>query len=281
MARIKNFHLIIQKLAYFLLLIILSFCVFVYVPIGYTIRLFNYKLSITISTFFTYLFWKINDKIFKLTFTVECKNILKKDKNYFVISNHTSASDFMAVNTIFDKIQTMKNNKYLLKSDLKWIIGFYQLMNLVGSIPVSRNYMQDEKKIKKNITKLTKYKIPANIILYPEGSRLDAKSLKRSHEFSKSRNLQMFDYVLYPRFRGFKLICDCLKDSHIDYVVDLTIVHLNKVPAFWQILFTNFTGKIKIDIEIFNVKEIENYREWLLERFVHKNDLIAKIKNSI
>lgn len=281
MTIIRSYLIVFQKLTYFFLLILVSICIFVYIPIGYLIRLFNLRFSIQISTFFIYIFWEINDKIFKLTFKIECKNLLKNNTNYFVISNHTSASDFMVVNYLFNKRQTMKNNKYLLKSELKCIIGFYQLMKLVGAIPVSRNYAQDEKKIKKNIMELTKYKIPANIILYPEGSRYNEETLKKSHNYIKSKNLQMLDYVLYPRFRGFELICDCLIDSDIKYVVDLTIVHLNKVPAFWEILFTNFTGMIKIDMEIIDVSEVKNYREWLLERFVRKNILISKVKNNI
>lgn len=267
--------IILQKLFYFqIVILILCLCV-IYIPIGYLINLFSCKLSVKITTFFSYSLCSVLDKIYTLTFELDGRNILNDNEYYLVVSNHLGASDFMLLSNLFKTKRTMKDLKYLIKSELKYFPVFYQMVDLLKFIAIDRNLSKDEKNISIRLNEIIDYKIPANIVIYPEGSRLTEKTLKSSQEFCKSKNYPEFTHVLCPRFGGFVLLCDTLKNSHIKKVADITFTNLNgSTPPLWKIFFTSVTGKICYDIKIHSLDEIKDSKKWLLKSFEYKNSFI-------
>lgn len=239
----------------------------------------NSRLSVRISTLFSYMLWSVFDRIFRLTFDLEGENCMKDDEYYLVVSNHMGASDFMLLSNLFGVKNTMKDLKYLIKSELKYFPVFYQMVDLLKFISIDRNFEKDEKNIKRRLNELIEYEIPANIVIYPEGSRLTEKSLKSSLEFCAKKNLPTFTNVLCPRFAGFILLCESLKNSHIKNVADITFTHVRgEAPPLWKVLLTSVRGKIRYDIKIHHLDNINDPRKWLLDSFVRKNMLIGRFK---
>jgi lysophosphatidic acid acyltransferase / lysophosphatidylinositol acyltransferase len=239
----------------------------------------NCRLSVKITTFFSYVLWRIFDRIFRLTFEIEGENCLKDNEYYLVVSNHIGASDFMLLSNLFDAKNTMKDLKYLIKSELKYFLVFYQIVDLLKFISIDRNFEKDEKNISSRLNELIKHEIPANIVIYPEGSRLTDETLKSSIDFCRKKGLPTFTNVLCPRFGGFVLLCESLRNSHIKNVADITFTYINgKAPSLWKVLFTSVRGKIRYDIKIHTLDKIADPRKWLLDSFERKNMLIGRFK---
>ncbi|KAF5139687.1 acylglycerol-3-phosphate acyltransferase-like protein [Vairimorpha ceranae] len=267
----------------FIILLKLSCCIFMallfaisllYIPIGYLISIFSAKWSIKITTVFSYFLWEICGWIFKLSFDIKKINKLDK-KKLIIVSNHVGAIDFMILNFIF---KTNGNMKYLIKSEMKWVPIFYQVVDLLKFIAVSRNYKKDKDRIKKRIDLLLKSDIPVIVVIFPEGTRINKENLTRSIIFCKNRGLPVLSNVLYPRLNGFNLIYEILKKENF-YIADFTFTHIKKPLSLWEVLFTSKRGEIKYDLRFINILDIKNPRKWMEDCFVRKDRIIENLKN--
>ncbi|WUR04966.1 1-acyl-Sn-glycerol-3-phosphate acyltransferase [Vairimorpha necatrix] len=278
-------HILAAKIFCFLLILLLfTVCVF-YIPIGYLISLVSVKWSIKITSVFSYCLWEICGWIFNMTYTVieepnkdtdetNKSNIIDK---YLIISNHQAALDFMILNHLFPSHGTLK---YLIKSQTKYYPIFYQIINLLKFIIVSRDYNKDKHNIKNIINLLLNNKIKNSIVIFPEGTRMNNINLKRSREYiaNKNRNNQniLLNNVLYPRHKGFELIHEILV-KHKYKIADLTFHNMNKMKL-WEIFFTSKKGIIKYDLRIVDIEDVREPKEWLEESFIRKDRIIENMK---
>ncbi|KAM0672021.1 hypothetical protein OCOL_001079 [Ordospora colligata] len=246
--------------------------------IVYPISLFNRKLVVRISTLFTYLTWSITSILFNISCRVEGNNILD-NKNYFVISNHLGSVDFMLINEIAKMNNMIAHSKYTIKEGLKVFPVLYQGMVSVGFLVLKRCFEKDRKRIIRYFEFFKANDIPIWFILYPEGSRFKKQAQAISWEYSDKNNVPRMNNVLFPRYKGFKLICEQLRGSRISEIADITFSYSEgEVPPLWKFLLCDVTGHFKYNIRIVPINQISDYESFLYKAFERKDALITEWK---
>ncbi|EOB14252.1 1-acyl-sn-glycerol-3-phosphate acyltransferase 4 [Nosema bombycis CQ1] len=268
----------LEKLLCVLAITFIYICLIPYIFIGISVRLVNKRLSVIMTSYWAFLIWYFFRRILGLSYVIKGNHNLKK-KNYLVITNHIGSFDFMIINDIFYENGMMKNLKYIVKDQLKYVPIFYQTICLLNFLILKRNFEEDKNKIIEFMKSLAKNEIPACLILYPEGTRFTEEKKLKSWEFCEKTGNQKFNNVLFPRFKGLELIGSTVDQSYIDEIADITIIHKEKdVPSLWQILFTEIKGEVEINVKTTPIKDISNFKEFLLESFRRKDLILEKNK---
>ena len=140
------------------------------------------------------------------------------------------------------------------------------MMIYVGFLVLKRFFESDQKRIIRYLDFIKTSRIPIWFVFYPEGTRVTEKLRSASWEHSDKRGMAMFNNVLFPRYKGFKLICEQLRNSRIKNVADITFFYLGgkTPPPLWNIFFWDQEGVFKYDIKITPIDEIDDYEEFSL-----------------
>ncbi|KAL9654851.1 hypothetical protein ABK040_008643 [Willaertia magna] len=133
--------------------------------------------------------------------------------NGLFMCNHICNIDFLILSSIAYRKGMLSFLKYLAKKELTYIPFFgFPGMVLSEMILLNRNWQTDQSEIQNKIYSLLKDNIPCYLIIFPEGTRLNAQKLKMANDFAKERNLKETEKVVLPRVKGLKLIMDSLKN---------------------------------------------------------------------
>lgn len=247
---------------------------------AYPLHMLNRPLCIRLSTFFTCALWTLISWVFNLSSTVD-GNATLGGGDYFVISNHLGSVDFILINEIARKSNMIAHMKYAIKDGLKVFPVFYQVIVYVGFLVLRRSFESDRKKIVSYFEFFKRNSIPMWFILYPEGSRFTPELRARSWEYSDKMGMKRLSNVLFPRYKGFKLVCEQLRNSRIKYIADITFFYSDgEVPPLWKFLFWDTAGSFKYDVRIIPIDEIGDYEEFVYKAFERKDALIAEWKGS-
>lgn len=231
------------------------------------------------ATLWGFMGWSLCSCILRMSYKLNGKNILKKNRNYLVCSNHIGSLDFMIINELFREAGMLPDMKYIVKYELRFVPIFYQLIFLMNFLIVKRNFEEDKKKIKEYLETMSKYRIPACLILYPEGSRFSEAKRNKCWEFCEKTGNVKLNNVLFPRFKGLELIGSSIDHTYMSDVADITLIHKTKeVPPLWKVLFTEIKGEVDFHIKVTPIKDIKNFKEFLLESFKRKDVLIEQKK---
>ncbi|KAF9764087.1 putative 1-acyl-sn-glycerol-3-phosphate acyltransferase 4 [Nosema granulosis] len=269
----------IIKIACFTAIILLLLCAIPYILLAYIVRIFNKPLSIKMTSCWAFVYWSLFGIIFRRSYVLKGSNVLKHKTNYLVVSNHIGSMDFMVLNELFREKRMLQNLKYIVKYQLRFIPIFYQMISLANFLIVKRDFQQDKKRIIEYLETMAKHKIPSCLILYPEGSRFTEEKKEKCWEFCERTGNVKLSNVLFPRFRGIELIGSKVNKDYITDIADITIIHKNKnVPPLWRVLFTEFKEEIVFDIRTIPLIDVKNYKEFLTESFIRKDNLIEQIR---
>ena len=170
---------------------------------------------------------------------------LSPEKWYLVTSNHQSWADIVLLQTyLLDDIPALK---FFTKSQLIWLPFVGQAMYVLGFPYVKR---VNRAQIKNNpelrnadrdnvISACEGFKNhPTSILNFAEGTR----RTDEKHE----RQGSQFEHLLKPKIGGITYILQGM-DSHLDGLVDVTIVYPDEVPTFWELL-QGKCGRVILDI---------------------------------
>ncbi|AFN82893.1 acylglycerol-3-phosphate acyltransferase-like protein [Encephalitozoon romaleae SJ-2008] len=244
--------------------------------LAYPLHILNKPLCIRLSTFFTYTLWTLISWMFNLSSTVH-GSIDIGNESYFVISNHIGSVDFILINEIARKSGMISHVKYAVKDGLRVFPVFYQIIVYVGFLVLKRSFEKDKKKIIRYLEFFNTSGIPIWFVFYPEGSRFSEELKLKSWKYSDEKGMARLNNVLFPRYKGFKLICENLKNSRIKKIVDVTFSYSeNEVPPLWKFLFCDTTGIFNCDIRVVSIDEIDDYEKFLYKSFERKDTLITK-----
>jgi len=201
-----------------------------------------------------------------------------------VFANHVTNLDVVCIVAYQSRKGMGGHGKFLSKDIIKHVPLFGWAMNMMGQVFLKRNWELDKSKVESAFDFLLKSKIPAQISLLPEGTRISEKKRLECLEFSKERGISpAFKQVLIPRAKGFAAIVDHMEGSHFKYVYDITLGYVDGPVRLRDIFLSSLTGK-KI---LFNVKRIalvdipskqEEVQQWLYDRFYRKDKLISSMK---
>lgn len=142
--------------------------------------------------------------------------------------------------------------------------------------------MFDEKIITDYCNKVKDKKSGVNMIIFPEGTIITDETLARTNEYRESKGLKIFKNVLAPKYRGFKIMFETMRKSHISKVMNLTFFYSNgNMPNLFEMLFTSKKFKINYKIEIVDMEDIENAQEFIEEKWEEKENWIEEKKEQL
>jgi 1-acyl-sn-glycerol-3-phosphate acyltransferase len=192
-------------------------------------------------------FWiGINSSIFgavnNTRWDVQGVDELKRDSWYFVMSNHQTSIDIIAVQTILNrKIPFLK---FFIKQELIWFpfLGIaWWAMDMPFMKRYSKSYLAknpEKKGMDLEITRAACRKFrdtPTTVINFLEGTRFsEEKKLKRNSPF---------DNLLPPRAGGIALALSAMGEM-FDAILDVTIIYPGGPPKFWALFCGEFDHAI-------------------------------------
>lgn len=203
-----------------------------------------------------------------------------------IVANHVTNVDFMLIVAYQNRLGMGGHGKYMSKEAIKHVPLFGWALNMMGQVFLKRNWEMDKSKVTAAFDFLLQSKIPAQIGLLPEGTRINEKKRAESLEFARQRNIQPLLYqVLVPRPKGFAAIVEHMRGSHFKYVYDITIGYVDGTVRVRDLFLSPLHG----DKVLFNVKRIAlrdlpedatSVQTWLHDRFHRKDQLLSSMRTN-
>jgi 1-acyl-sn-glycerol-3-phosphate acyltransferase len=214
-----------------------------------------------------------------------------ENESALVISNHCSFLDFCMVHSVSMRCKMIGNCRYFSKDSIKYMPFFGWGMYFAGFIFLKRNWAQDQKHINSTFETLVKNRLPVHLISYLEGTRVNPKKLKESHEYAAKNNLPLLEYTLLPRSKGFAASVKGLRNSHINHVYDLTIAYYHYKRGFGSTpsLSDYLLGRIneyqlKVHVDRYSMDEVpetdSEISQWLVSLYEKKNIRLSQWKTN-
>ncbi|KAI4291768.1 lysocardiolipin and lysophospholipid acyltransferase [Pancytospora philotis] len=267
---------IFLKLLLLVALIPLSLYCVVVVAIAGVLRPFAPTLSRKIARTLPLALWTVCHGFFRLSIDLSLPKA--PEGSALVIANHIGATDFMLVNAL--NTFNFTEAKYAIKHSLIFFPVFYQGCLLVDFLVIRRNFELDRPSIKHYFAELIKRKAPLWFVFYPEGHRITEARRAESQAFCSKREIEPFENVLCPRYKGFELVAQCLQDSHVENVLDLTFYCTQgAAPSLTEIFLSWKVFKYRCDMRVVPIREVTAPKEFLEAAFRRKDALIEKWKH--
>lgn len=202
------------------------------------------------------------------------------------ISNHLS-HDYVMIYSLAHRVGTLGQTRALIKNSIKYIPFLGPAINMCYWPFVTRNFQKDIRNLKKLFGLYSEAEMPAQIWIFPEGTRMAADKKKASQEYAKAKGYPVWENVLLPKYRGFCTALDSMKDT-FQTIRDVTIQFEGwecGVPGFWDMITSDSSPKtLHIHIvkhKLSDVPDDEPGRQkWLIDRFQEKETLIEGFKKN-
>ncbi|WWC64009.1 uncharacterized protein I303_106615 [Kwoniella dejecticola CBS 10117] len=213
---------------------------------------------------------------------------IPKRESAFVITNHLGYSDYYLFQYLSSRAGMMGNSRYFVKREILRIPFFGLAFWSMGMILVSRNWTNDQRLIERAFSRIKANNHPCWIVLCPEGTRRTSFKLLKSQAFAREKGKHELKHVLFPRTKGFVSTVQALRDSHIKYVYDFTLLYQSpkqykwRVPALAEQLSCDDLAKkgykYRIHVKRIPIDELpkdeETLKVWCEDLWKAKDDLL-------
>ena len=193
-----------------------------------------------------------------------------------VVLNHQQMSDITFLMDFAYRKDRLGDMKWVVKDVIKYVPGVGWGMLFINCVFVKRNWARDRTAIRRTFATLREGRLPVWFISFPEGTRITSDKLQRSQAYARDRGLQVPRHVLVPRTKGFVAAIQGLRE-HVTAVYDVTLGYANGAPTLWQFI-RGFEPHAHLHVRRFPIAEVpdedEAVAEWLMERFVAKDELL-------
>lgn len=153
------------------------------------------------------------------------------DECELIIMNHRTRFDWLFIFSYQIRCGSLRHFKISLKEILKNVPGPGWAMQSAGYIFLHRNWEQDKNTITKSFTYFKRLNYKPQILLFPEGTDLTARTKARSDKFAKDNGLEPYDYVLHPRTTGFTYFVEQMREVNLfDSIIDVTVGYPKNIP---------------------------------------------------
>ncbi len=208
---------------------------------------------------------------------------------YLVVANHQSWLDVVVLQRLLNrKIPILK---FFIKDQLKWIplLGFsWWAMGCPFMKRYSQTYLEKYPHKKGKDTAATKKALklfkhtPSTIMSFIEGTRYSVQ--KKSHQNSP------YQHLLKPKAGGVSFVISAM-DKKINQLIDVTIIYPDNKNSLWDFLCLRIDS-IKIHVRKLPIPEQflqaslteedkiqSEFREWLNQQWLEKDNIIAMMKH--
>lgn len=209
-----------------------------------------------------------------------------------IICNHQVDMDWYYLWGLLIQSKRHGQIRIILKDTLKYIPVLGLAMQFAGFIFVRRDWQKDGKQLRKQMEQIVVHKIPAMLLIFPEGTTINTQAQEKSRKYSIQESRPLFNYLLLPRSTGFSTILSSLSGAS-PVVYDITMAYdgytgeiptyemgyeRNKdhnIPNAGKILRGHHTV-VHMDVATFSAKDIgPTVEEWLDYRWLRKECLLS------
>eukprot|EP00794_Sanderia_malayensis_P020174 gene20174-22149_t len=206
---------------------------------------------------------------------------IPRDESAVIIMNHRCRLDWMFYWMVLLRNGRLDHEKIIMRDDLKCLPGAGWAMQNVMYIFLCRKWEKDRDYLTKVFNYYLDIKYPLQILIFPEGTNYCKSGKEKSDAFAKKNNLELYEYVLHPRVRGFNFIIDKLRDHNLDAVHDVTVGYKNGFCyGEMDLASGKFPGEIHVYIERHNIKSLprdsDSIDNWCVQRWSEKEKRLEK-----
>lgn len=197
------------------------------------------------------------------------------------LSNHLT-HDWIAIYCQGCRSGSLGVIRTVIKKSLLLFPGFGAGMWMCQWPFVTRNYNKDIRVLSKLFNLYKGAKIPVQLWIFPEGTRMTPKKLKESQDYQKEKGYPVWNNVLLPRHRGFTLALNSLMGV-ITHISEITIWYegyKKPIPELIDLVGESPSKKHVLHIHQNRVPisavplDEEGRQKWLLESFARKEALL-------
>lgn len=231
-----------------------------------------------------------------LGFLIRCKievtgDAINADETAILVMNHRTRTDWNFLwpalyHAIEGKNKYKYSTKFMLKDMIRHVPGPGWVMQLTLSMFIKRCWIFDRKILDEFCGYLSALSYKCSILIFPEGTDFTEKTKKKSDEYAKKNNLQLFKYVLHPRTTGFAFLSNkLLEEKCLGAVYDITIFYMDCVPQNENILLRgNFPRQIKVHLDRYPADDLpqseDGLKKFLEDLWSKKERLLENYHNN-
>jgi lysocardiolipin and lysophospholipid acyltransferase len=154
-----------------------------------------------------------------------------------IVMNHRTRLDWFYLwmtflHTTCSPLSVGRVFKIVLKSSLRHLPGFGWAMQASRFLFLDRNWEKDKLHLTDSLNNIAFHAHPHSILIFPEGTDFEPKSLASSHSFAKKNNLPLYHHVLHPRVTGtIHTIKTLVAAKSLERIVNVTVYYPDFVPT--------------------------------------------------
>ncbi|KAF4033136.1 Acyltransferase [Phytophthora infestans] len=202
-------------------------------------------------------------------------------EHVLLICNHRSEVDWIFFWNLALRLNVHDRIRVMMKSVIRYAPGVGWTMMLLRYPYINRNWTTDQDRLNKVIESYKDVDMGTWLAMFPEGTALYDKTLKKSHEFASKQGEAKWNYVLQPRVKGFEL---CMDKMDPDYVVDLTVAYPELIegvrPSPMRFVRGQFPTEVHMHVQRYHrstlLKHKDRMGQWLKDRFAEKEERLER-----
>ncbi|MFH1808333.1 MAG: lysophospholipid acyltransferase family protein [Pseudomonadota bacterium] len=198
-------------------------------------------------------------------------------EHVLLLSNHQQMADITFLMFLGRRQQRLGDMKWFVKDIVKWVPGVGWGMLFLDCLFVKRQWAEDRNSIARTFASILKGRVPLWLILFPEGTRITASKVQRSHDKALRKGTARYDHVLPPHTRGFTASVQGLRE-HLHAVYDVSIAYEQGVPSLWQYI-QGFGRLAHIHVRRYTMDQLPQedaeLDRWLQDRWAEKDRLLG------
>lgn len=202
------------------------------------------------------------------------------------ISNHVT-HDYVMIYSLAFRTGTLAHTRAIIKNSIKYTPFLGPCIAMCYWPFISRDFKKDIKVLGRLFRLYKQAEMPAQIWIFPEGTRLSPDKLKSSQEHAAKKGYPVWNNVMLPKYRGFCTALDSMKET-FRLMNDVTIQFdgWGHCPGLWDMLATDTRTPhaLHIHIKRYKISDVpedeEGRQQWLMDRFQEKETLIEQFKKT-
>lgn len=172
--------------------------------------------------------------------------------------------------------------KFVLKAPIAHVPGPGWVMQMACHLYIHRNWEKDQQLLAQSLRFFKDTNHTCQILLFPEGTDLTAKSMERSDRWADTHGLPKYEFVLHPKTTGFVFLADTMRQyKHMDAIYDVSVGYPRTlVQSEVDLVQGRIPEEIHFHFKRYDVSEIpeseNDLKLWLVQKWKEKEDKLCQ-----
>lgn len=165
-----------------------------------------------------YIAWFLAEMVFGVKVVVSGDTMkFSNTRPTLIISNHRCKVDWLLNWCLLFRMGSTGRHRCLSKNKFSEYTFIGWATSMSALIWIRNNWTVDKGTIIDTIRYYSSISLPVQLVLFPEGTCLNKANLKKSHDFARKNGLELYEYVLHPRTKGFVQSVKSLKEVYGEF----------------------------------------------------------------